>query len=446
MSLYDRGFGEDAVSEIFSPPATVQRMLDVEAALAQAEARIGLVPDRAAQSIVACCRAELIDQARLVGDAQRAGNLAIPLVSQLTALVDRRDRDAVDYVHWGATSQDIIDTALVLQMRDAFRVIGRDLAALHDAASALARRYAETPVVARTWMQHAIPTVVGLQFAGWADALSRHQERLREAERRSIVLQFGGAAGNLASLGDRGMSVAQSLSAVLDLPLPAMPWHAHRDRVVEVGSVLALLTGTLAKIARDIALQSQTEIGELAEPMEDGRGGSSTMPHKRNPIAASIAIAAGTRVPGLAATLFVSMIQEHERGLGGWQAEWETVPEITRLTAGALHHLLKAVGGLRVESERMRDNLEASNGLIYSEAVATALATRVGRREARRLVDRAAARAAADGRHLLEVLTQDATVTGHLDAAALSALFDARAPIGASRDFIDRGTRSGGGP
>ena len=437
-------FGEDGVSEIFAPTATVQRMLDVEAALAQAEAKLGLIPDRAAKSIAASCRADLIDERRLAGDARRAGNLAIPLVSQLTALVERTDPDAANFVHWGPTSQDIIDTALVLQLRDAFAIIARDLASLHDAASALAKRYAETPVVARTWMQQAIPTVLGLQFAGWADALSRHQERLREVERRTIVLQFGGAAGNLASLGHRGMAVAESLGAVLGLPVPPVPWHAHRDRIAEVGSVLALITGTLAKVARDIALQSQTEINELAEPAEDGRGSSSTMPHKRNPVASAIALAAGVRVPALAATLLTGMVQEHERGLGGWQAEWETVPAIVCLTAGALHQILGAVRDLRINAGRMRDNLEASNGLVYTEALTTALAKQLGRREARRLVDRAAARAADEGMHLRDVIARDTAVTAHLDAATLRMLFEPPVPAGASRVLIDRATRSTG--
>jgi 3-oxoadipate enol-lactonase len=287
-------------------------------------------------------------------------------------------------------------------------------------------------------MQHAIPTVLGLQFAGWADALDRHAQRLRDTRRRAAVLQFGGAAGTLAPFGDRGLAVGAAIAATLGLELPRLSWHAHRDRIAEVATTLALLAGTLGKIARDIAIQSQTELAELEEPSELGRGGSSSMPHKRNPVSSAVALAAAVRIPGLAAGILAGMVQEHERGLGGWQAEWESVPELVCLCAGSLHHVRHTVDGLIVNAARMQANLEASRGLIYSEAVTMALAKHIGRADARTLVERAAGRAAAEGRQLREVLQSDAAVTTHLTGGDLARLFDPQAQLGVSHELIDR--------
>ena len=242
------------------------------------------------------------------------------------------------------------------------RLIDDDLSRIRRIARRLVEQYRSTPVVARTWMQHAVPTTLGLEVAGWLDALDRHAARLADARRRDIVLQFGGAGGTLAALGGQGIAVGSIVARLLAIPMPLVSWHAHRDRIAAVASTLALLTGTLGKIARDLALQSQTEVAELAEPTAPGRGTSSSMPHKRNPVAAAVTLAAAVRVPALAGGVLAGMVQEHERGLGGWQAEWESVPEIVRLSAGALHHLLAALSGLTVDSVRMQANLESTAG------------------------------------------------------------------------------------
>ena len=283
-------FRWDALEPLFSDRARLQGMLDFEAALARAEAATGMIPAQAAAAIAAKCKADLFDEGALARAAASAGNLAIPLVAQLGALVAKDDAEAARFVHWGATSQDAIDTGLVLQLRPALDRIGAELARLGDELARLAEVHRATPAVARTWMQQALPTTFGLKAAGWLDAVDRQRDRLAEVQRKALVLQFGGAVGTLAALGNAGLDVAAALAAELRLPLPDVPWHAHRDRLAGVAVTLGLCTGTLAKIARDLALSMQTEVGELLEPAAEGRGGSSTLPHKRNPVAS----AAGT--------------------------------------------------------------------------------------------------------------------------------------------------------
>ncbi len=342
------------------------------------------------------------------------------------------------YVHWGATSQDVIDTALVLQLRDALALIDEDLSRLRRVVRRLVEQYRVTPVVARTWMQHAVPTTMGLQVAGWLDALDRHAARLADVRHCDVALQFGGAGGTLAAFEGKGIDVGGILARRLAIPLPAVPWHAHRDRIASIVATLALLTGTLGKIARDLALQSQTEVAELAEPIEQGRGSSSSMPHKRNPVAAAVTLAAAVRVPALVGGVLTGMVQEHERGLGGWQAEWETVPEIARLAAGALHHLLTALDGLTVDPVRMQANLEATGGLVYSESVTMALARHVGRSEAHRIVEAATRVAMRERRHLKESLAADPIVRAHLTLNQLAELFESAPHAAVSQVLIDR--------
>ena len=347
MKLFDPSFRSAAVVHLFRDDACLQSMLDFEAALARAEASAGIIPSSAAAAIAAKCRAELFHQENLAEAAALAGNLAIPLVKQLKQLVAADDKDAANFVHWGATSQDAIDTGLILQVREAFKLISADAARLTNDLAKLADEHRATPIVGRTWLQHAVPTTLGMKFAGWLDALHRHRERLVETQTRCLVLQFGGAVGTLAALGAQADAVSKKLVAELNLPLPSVPWHSHRDRVAEIATTMGLLSGTLGKIARDISLHMQTEIGELREPAEEGRGGSSTMPHKRNPVACAAILAATIRVPGLVSTMLGAMIQEEERGLGGWHAEWETLPEIICLTGGASHHLANLLPGSR---------------------------------------------------------------------------------------------------
>jgi 3-carboxy-cis,cis-muconate cycloisomerase len=286
-------------------------------------------------------------------------------------------------------------------------------------------------------MQQALPTTFGLKVAGWVDALDRHRSRLEETRPRVLALQFGGAVGTLAALGHQGMDVAITLGRELDLPFPNVPWHGHRDRVAEVATIMGLCAGTLGKIARDISLETQTEVAEVFEPSAPGRGGSSTLPHKRNPVACAVVLSAATRVPGLVATVLAAMVQEHERGLGGWHAEWETIPEIIRLTGGALHHLTATMMELEIDGSKMRDNLEITHGLIFAEAAQMLLAQVVGRQTAHEIVEAASNRARAEHRDLREVLAHDAAVTKHLSNQDLDKLFDPREYLGEASRLID---------
>jgi 3-carboxy-cis,cis-muconate cycloisomerase len=438
MELLDQLFRYEEVERVFSDRARLQGMLDFEAGLARAEARAGVIPSSAAGAIAYQCRAELFDVGAVSQGAQLAGNLAIPLVKALTAVVAQTDTDAARYVHWGATSQDVIDTGCVLQLRPALKTIAADLNRLIDALVELAKKHRSTIVVGRTWMQQALPTTFGLKAAGWLDAINRHRARLRETEQRVGVLQFGGAVGTLAALGLRGQMVARILAEELHLALPDTPWHSHRDRLVEVATTLGLCVGTLGKIARDISLHAQTEIGEVFEPGGEGRGGSSTMPHKRNPVTSAVVLSTATRVPGLVSSMLSAMVQEEERGLGGWHAEWETLPEIVRLTAGALHHMAETVPRLEVDAARMQENLGLTQGLIFAEAVTMALSEKAGRSAAHQVVEAACGRAQNEKRHLREVLGEDAQVGKYLSSAEIEGLFDPRKYLGAAEAFVDR--------
>jgi len=389
MALLDPLFGSAAMDEVFSDAARLQRMLDFEAALARAEVRCGVIPATAAAAIASKCKVELIDTNALATATADSLNPAIPLVKQLTALVAKDDPEASRFVHWGATSQDANDTGLVLQMRQAFDILAADLGALCEGLTVLAEKHRSTPIAGRTLMQHALPTTFGGKIAGWLDAMNRHRGRFAETRARVLVLQFGGAVGTLAALREKGLQVAEALAEELHLGLPDMPWHTQRDRVAEAATTLGLCTGTLGKIARDISLHMQTEISEVFEPAGEGRGGSSTMPHKRNPVSAAVVLSAATRVPGLVSTMLSAMVQEDERGLGNWHAEWETLPEIFRLTAGALHQMATIVPHLEVDAARMKLNLDATQGLIFAEAVSMALASHIGKSAAHTLVEAA---------------------------------------------------------
>jgi 3-carboxy-cis,cis-muconate cycloisomerase len=438
MNLLDPLFRSQAVEKVFSNRATLQGMLDFEAALARAETRGGFIPASAAPAIEAKCRAELYDMTVLARAAAKAGNLAIPLVKQLTVLVAQKDKDAARYVHWGATSQDAIDTGRVLQLRQALALISAELDLLAVVLGELVHKNRTTLVAARTWMQQALPTTFGLKVAGWLDAIDRHRARLSETQERCLVLQFGGAVGTMAALGARGLDVAANLAKELQLPLPELPWHSHRDRMAEIATTLGLFTGTLGKIARDISLHTQTEVGEVFEPSAEGRGGSSTLPHKRNPVTCAVVLSAATRVPPLVSTLLACLVQEQERGLGSWHAEWETLPDIVRLTAGALHHLTSTVSELEIDAERMRQNLDVTHGLIFAEAVTMSLAEKMPRSDAHELVQQACKRAQNNRRDLRAVLAQDAIVKSNLSEAELDRLFTPAKYVGVADQLIDR--------
>jgi 3-carboxy-cis,cis-muconate cycloisomerase len=438
MALFDPLFGSAAMGEVFSDSARLQSMLDFEAALARAEARAGVIPDSAALVIVSKCRVELIDINALSIATAASLNPAIPLIKQLITLVAKDDSEAARFVHWGATSQDANDTGVVLQIRRAFDILEKDLASLCAGLAQLAEKHRDTPIAGRTLMQHALPTTFGVKVAGWLDAVDRHRERLAQMRRRVLVLQFGGAVGTLAALREKGLQVAEALAAELRLDLPAMPWHVQRDRVAEVSAWLGLCVGTLGKIARDISLHMQTETAEIFEPAGTDRGGSSTMPHKRNPVSAAVVLSAAMRVPGLVSTMLNAMVQEDERGLGNWQAEWETLPEIFRLTGGALHQMVMIVPDLEIDVERMKQNLDATLGLIFAEAVSMALAAHVGKSAADALLKEASEKVRATGKHLHEVLAHTPAVIAHLSAEELDRLFAPENYLGLAGVWVDR--------
>ncbi len=437
-SLMSPLFSSSAMREIVSDPARLQRMLKTEAALAAAEASLGVIPAGAAKPIANACQAKLYDIGALGLAAVSAGNLAIPLVKALTAEVAKHDPEAARYVHWGATSQDIIDTALVLELRAVIDDLVTELDRAIPAFTTLAEKHRHTPTVGRTWLQQALPMPFGLKVAGYAAALTRARVRLRRVRQEDLVLQFGGATGTLAALGGRGIEVAIAFAKELDLPLPDAPWHTHRDRLAEVASALAMLAGTCGKIARDVALLMQTEVGEAFEPAGEGRGASSTMPHKRNPVAAASGLACAAIAPQLCATILASQVQEHERAAGAWAAEWPTFPALALVTSGALASVVDIADGLDVDVERMRANLEISDGQIMAEAVAFRLAEKVGKGEAHKLVEEASKKAHAESRHFKDVLIADARVTAIIPAAELPKLFDPLSYQGVAQAFIDR--------
>lgn len=438
MQLLDPLLRAGPVREIFSDLGTVQAMLDFEAALARAQAAVDVIPPTAVAAIVAACNATDFDLTALAEKAALGGNLAIPLVQQLTARVRAVDAQAARFVHWGATSQDAIDTGLMLQLRAALTLIDADLERLVAALVLQIKMHRGTVMIGRTWMQHALPTILGLKLAGTLDAVLRHRQRLAEVRSRCSVVQLGGAAGTLASLGEQGLAVGVALAHELQLEYPDTPWHGQRDRIAEVAAWFGGLTGTLGKLARDVSLMTQTEVGELAEGAGPGRGGSSTMPHKRNPVNCATVLAAAVRVPALVATVLAAMVQEHERGLGGWHAEWESLPELIQLAAGALHGSVDLIAGLEIHPDAMRGNLDCTHGLIMAEAVMMALGDAVGRMDAHHLIEAACRQALAEGRHLRAVLGDNTDVCRHLSAQDLDRLLDPMHYTGVAQLCIDR--------
>jgi 3-carboxy-cis,cis-muconate cycloisomerase len=437
MQLLDGFFRSPTVEPFFTDAAAVQSILDFEAALARAQARAGLISENFASTIASLCRAELVDLPALAQAMPFAGNLAIPLLKQLTAIVARTSPDAARHVHYGATSQDALDTGLVLQLRSATRALHADLESIISSLAELTSTHRKTLLVARTWLQHALPTTFGFITAGWLDACLGHRERLNALLEHSLVLQFGGAAGTLAALRDRGALVASLLGEELALPMPRIPWHAQRERIAEVATTYGLLSGTFAKISRDLSLHMQTEVAELSEPTATGRGGSSTMPHKQNPVACAAILASSSRVPSLVSTILSGLSGEYHRSLGPWQSEWETLPEIVRLSAGASHHLAALLPRLAIHSDRMRANLELTHGLIYAEAIALALSEKLNRASAHKLVDEACRRAQSERRHLREILSADAEVTAILDAQSIAQLFEPANYLGSAGASIE---------
>ncbi|MCK9712917.1 3-carboxy-cis,cis-muconate cycloisomerase [Pseudomonas syringae pv. syringae] len=424
--------------EIFSDEGRVQGMLDFEAALARAQARVGLIPPEVVADIELSCDARLFDFDALAIAIGSAGNSAIPLVKALGKQIAARSAEAERYVHMGATSQDVMDSGLILQLRRAIVLLEHDLARLADAMAEQAQRHAGTPLAGRTWLQQATPVTLGMKIAGWLGAVTRHRQRLNEIKPRLLCLQFGGASGSLAALGDQAFSVAEALAGELQLALPEQPWHTQRDRLVEFAGLLGLIAGSLGKLGRDVSLLMQTEVGEVFEPSAPGKGGSSTMPHKRNPVGAAVMISTATRAPGLVATMLAAMPQEHERSLGLWHAEWETLPELCCLVSGSLQQALQVIPGLQVDAERMAINLQSTKGLVLAEAVSIALAQRIGRDAAHHLVEQCCRRAVEQGDHLRQVLGETPQISEQFSSDELDRLLDPAHYLGQARHWVER--------
>jgi 3-carboxy-cis,cis-muconate cycloisomerase len=423
------------MSAAFSPRAHVAQMLRFEAALARATARAGVAPSEAADAIAECCREELYDVDAIYTEAVIAGTPAIPLVRMLT---ERVPEPARGWVHWGATSQDVIDTALVLQMRDGIALLRDELAGLCANAAALAERHRGTLMAGRTLLQQALPITFGLKAARWLALALRQLTALEAVRAGALALQFGGAAGTLASLGDRGADVASHLAEALGLAVPDLPWHTERDRVADIAATLAVTAGAMQKIAGDIVLLAQTEVGEVAEAAAAGKGVSSAMPHKRNPVDAIAAIAAARLAIAIAPVLLSGMAQEHERGAGAWQAEWAAIPELFGYTAGAVSRVRQALGGLEVDVPRMRANLDAAGGTSMSEALASALAVHLGRAEAHAVVRAVSARVAREGGTLRKAALADAQVSAVLSPEQVASATEPANYLGSADTFIDR--------
>ena len=418
------------VIAVFSETSVLQAMMDFEAALARAQAEEGVIPAAAAAAIAGVCKAELFDVHAIVAASGRAGSLAIPLVRQLTETVALFDAEAAGYVHWGSTSQDVIDTALVLATRRSLALIDRDLGALIAALLDLAERHGDAPVLGRTLLQPAQIVSFGFKLVGWIAPLVRSQQRLRAAGAAALQLQLGGAVGTLAVMGDKADAVARRVAAALQLALPPGAWHTQRDELAVLACELGVMTGTLGKIAKDISLMAQGEVGELAEPSGAGRGGSSAMPHKRNPVAAMIALSGSLRVPHRVSALLAAMVQEHERGLGNWQAELAESAGLHIAAHGALKALADVASGLQVDAPRMLRNIDALQGLVFAEAVAMRFAQHIGKARAHAMLEHLSQQTVATGRHLrevtLEALLADEVLRGQVPADHIAALFEPR--------------------
>jgi 3-carboxy-cis,cis-muconate cycloisomerase len=410
-------------------------MLEVEAALARVEARLGIVPAAAAEAITAAATVERVSLAEIGASTRSVG---YPVVATVKALGRAAGGDAARYVHWGATTQDIMDSALVLQMRDGLALVEARLGDIIAGLAAQARRHRGTVMAGRTHLQHALPVTFGYKCAVWLAPLLDHRARLDEVRGRALAVQFGGAVGTLASLGNKGRAVTEGLARELGLAAPDAPWHVSRERVVEVASLLGMLCGSLAKVATDVMLLMQSEVGEAFEPHQSGRGGSSTMPQKRNPIACEYILAAARGVHALVPMMYAAMAQDHERATGPWQSEWLALPQIFVLTAGALEHAAVLATGLTVDPAQMRRGLGLQQGLIMAEAVMMALAEKIGRDAAHHAVQQACERAIDEKRPLVEVLAADGAVAPHLDRAQLERLTDPAGYLGEAEAVIDR--------
>ena len=426
-----------ALAAVFSDESVLRAMLDFEAALARAEAKLGIIPAGAARAITASAKPANFDISALADETFRSGTPAIPLVKALTDQVRKTDADAARFVHWGATSQDVADSAMSLLLKAAEPILNRGLLRLEKALRDLTERHRNSVMVGRTLLQAAPPVTFGLKAAGWLGSVHRGRHRLENTFRTATVLQFGGASGTLASLGNHGIAVVEALGTELGLKTSAAPWHTQRDELATLICACGVLTGSLGKMARDVALLMQNEVGEANEPAGEGRGGSSTMPNKRNPVACSLTLAAAHRVPGLVASFLSAMVQEHERAVGGWQAEWPLVAGVVQSTGVAIASMAEAAEGLSVDTKKMRANIESTNGLIFAERAMMLLGSKVGRDVAHKILELAANKSVNEGKTLAAVLADIPEVTAHLSSADLNQLEAPEQYLGSAEAFRD---------
>ncbi len=433
-AIFRDSFGTPAMRAVFSDETLVRRYLDVEVALARAEAKVGVIPEAAATAIAAAGEGLAVDMATLKTETEIVGYPIIGIVHQLAKAAG----EAGGYVHWGATTQDIMDTANVLQIRDALSLVAADLAALDTVLCDLAARHRDTVMAGRTHLQHALPITFGYKAAVWLSMIRRHRQRLQQLQERVLVVEFSGAAGTLASLGDKGLEVQAALAAELGLGVPDITWHVARDNIAEVGTVLGLVTGSLAKIAVDVMLMMQNEVAEAFEPFVEGRGASSTMPQKRNPISCELILALSKAVRAQSGLLLDAMAADHERATGPWHLEWIALPEACIAASGALHQARFMLQGLIVEPAAMRRNLDITGGLIVAEAVMMALAPHTGRGAAHDLVYACCREALGAGTPLLDQLRKRPEITAHFDESALARLVDPAGYLGVAGQMVDR--------
>ncbi|MSO76585.1 MAG: adenylosuccinate lyase family protein [Alphaproteobacteria bacterium] len=440
-ALFRDLFGTAAMRGVFSDENYLQKMLDVEAALARVQARLGLIPEAAAAEITRQAQFERLDIPAMKAETEIVGYAVLPLVHQLARVCEG---NAGQYAHWGATTQDIWDTATVLQMREAFQLVEADLVALAGILADLATRYRDAVMPGRTHLQHALPITFGYKAAVWLFSIDRHIERLGQMRPRVMLGQFAGAAGTLASLHPNGLKVSDALMAELGLGVPAMPWHVARDGIAEALNLLGLVTGTLSKIATDIMLMMASEAGEAFEPFVKGRGGSSTMPQKRNPISCELILACGKLVRQHAGLAMDAMVADFERATGPWHVEWIVVPEAFVLASGALGQARFMLAGLEVDTERMRRNLDITSGLIVAEAVMMGLAPTLGRGVAHDIVYDACRKAGSERISLLAALRATPAIRDKLADTELVRLTDPANYVGHAGDMVDRMLKAAG--
>jgi 3-carboxy-cis,cis-muconate cycloisomerase len=431
--LFRDAFGTAEMREVFSDLGLVKGYAEVEIALAKAEASCGVIPREAAEAIAARTDVAALDFEELRRETDIVGYPILPLVHQIA----KQCGEAGRYVHWGATTQDIMDTAVVLQIRKGLSIVERDIDALRDILSRLSKSYRDTPMAGRTHLQQALPITFGYKTAIWLAMFDRHAERLKQLKPRVLVGQFAGAAGTLASLGSKGLDVQAALCKELGLDAPVATWHVARDGFAEVVNFLALVTGTLGKIALDIMIMASTEFAEVYEPFVKGRGASSTMPQKRNPISSELMLASAKAVRQHAGLMLDAMVQDFERATGPWHAEWMAIPESFVLSAGALHQAKFALDGLIVDETKMAENLNVSRGLIVAEAVMMGLAPQLGRQEAHDVVYDACRLANEKGLTLADALSADPRVSSRIDRATIERLTSPKNYLGLAPAMVD---------